>query len=190
MWRRTFLKASSMTAAAFASGLAAPPLFAAPAVARNVSILPVCNAPPPLPIPHFPSRMHAFIWRNWPLVPVERIASVIGASRQNVERTARAMGLDTLPRMTREQQRRSYITIIKRNWHLLPYDQLLALLDWPAEKLAFTLREDDFLFIKLGSHKPKCEPLKWTSPDAETRAREHHIAEIVRETLPKGVHSK
>jgi hypothetical protein len=134
--------------------------------------------------------MHAFIWRNWPLVPVERIASVIGASRQNVERTARAMGLDTLPRMTREQQRRSYITIIKRNWHLLPYDQLLALLDWPAEKLAFTLREDDFLFIKLGSHKPTCEPLKWTSPDAETRAREHHIAEIVRETLPKGVHSK
>ncbi len=63
-----------------------------------------------------------------------------------------------------DQRRRSALTVIRRNWHLLPYDQLLALLGWTARQLAYTLREDDFLFIKLGSVKPPCEPLHLYSP--------------------------
>ena len=39
---------------------------------------------------------------------------------------------------------RGYITLIRRNWHLLPYEQLLELVEMTPEQLAFTLREDDF----------------------------------------------
>ncbi|MBK9139354.1 MAG: hypothetical protein IPM17_11435 [Verrucomicrobia bacterium] len=83
------------------------------------------------------------------------------------------------PRITRDQRRRSYITVIKRNWHLLPYEQLLALLGWSADQLAYTLREDDFLLIKLGNLKPRCEPLRWAKPDATMRQRAQDMARVV-----------
>jgi hypothetical protein len=169
----------------------APRVRAAAKAAAPETVLPVGNAPAPVPLPHFPSRLHAFIWRNWPLVPAERLAKVVGATRGQIEDTARAMGLGRQPLITAEQQRRSYISIIKRNWHLLPYEQLLVLLDWTPEKLAFTLREDDFLFIKLGNHKPKCEPLRWVaSPNKATSVREEEIGRTVRETFGEEVHSK
>ena len=98
------------------------------------------------------------VWRNWSLVPIARLARGVGAKPADLLRLGHAMGLDGPPRITPEQQRRSYITVIRRNWHLLPYAQLLDLLDWTPEQLAYTLREDDFLFIKLGELKPKCAP--------------------------------
>ena len=45
-------------------------------------------------------------------------------------------------------------------WHLLPYAQLLQLLEMDADELAVLLREEDFLDIKL-KDKPVCEPLCW-----------------------------
>ena len=75
---------------------------------------------------------------------------------------------------------RGYITLIRRNWHLLPYDQLLTLLGMTPEELAHTLREDDFLYIKLGRLKPNCEPLRYQEPDEATRQRVGEIKQIVR----------
>src|SRR5687768_11864203 len=109
------------------------------------SDLPSGTAPSPLPTPHFPSRLHAFVWRNWQVVPVERIARVVGAPPGEIERMGRAMGLVGPPEVSADQCRRSHITVIRRNWHLLPYPQLLELLGWTAEELAYALREDDFL---------------------------------------------
>lgn len=91
------------------------------------------------------------------------MARVVGAQSGDIRALGAAMGLGRPPRITREQQRRSYITVIRRNWHLLPYEQLLALLGWSAEELAYTLREDDFLWVKLGSLKPKCAPVRWSA---------------------------
>lgn len=149
--------------------------------------LPAGASPPALPLEHFPSRLHAFVWRNWQLVPLDRLARVVDASPADLERIGHAMGLQGPPPITTGQQQRSYITVIKRNWHLLPYDQLLTLLGWEAEQLAYTLREDDFLFVKLGNLKPACEPLRYQPPDAATRAREEQIAKTVREYFPAGV---
>jgi hypothetical protein len=42
------------------------------------SSLPVGSTPAPVPFPHFPDRLHAFVWRNWSLVPVDRLAKVVG----------------------------------------------------------------------------------------------------------------
>ena len=73
--------------------------------------------------------------------------------------------------------------LIRRNWHLLPYEQLLELLDMTPEQLAFTLREDDFLFSKLGSLKPKCEPLHYAKPDAAAKRRAAEIKQVVAKDL-------
>src|SRR4051794_11668093 len=90
--------------------------------------LPVGLARKPVAVPHFPDRAHAFVWRNWSLVPVERLAKVMGAKPADIERMGRAMGLGDPPHISADLQRRSYLTVIRRNWHLLPYDQLLTLL--------------------------------------------------------------
>jgi hypothetical protein len=156
-------------------------------VGLTAADLPRGSAPKPVPFPHFPDRLHAFVWRNWQLVPARRMAEVVGASAGEIVRLGRSMGLSGPPRITVEQQRRAALTIIKRNWHLLPYEQLLQLLGWTAEEMAFTLREDDFLFVKLGNLKPQCEPLRYRLPDARAQARAREIARILRAEFPAGV---
>jgi len=139
-----------------------------------------------IPVPHFPDKVHAFVWRNWELVPADDMARVIGATPDAVIRMGQAMGLAGPPPITDDQRKRSYITVIRRNWHLLPYDQMLDLLGWTEEELAFTLREDDFLYIKLGSLKPQCQPLKYEEPGAVTLAQERLIAHEVMRAFPNG----
>lgn len=185
--RRIFLKTSAVLGGSLAISTL-PELARGASTGKTTSLtvadLPVGAAPSPVGFPHFPSRLHAFVWRNWSLVPVERMARAVGAKKSDLVRVGRAMGLGTPPRISRDQQARSYLTLIKRNWHLLPYEQLLELLGWDAEQLAYTLREDDFLFIKLGSLKPRCEPLRYEQPDEATLQREREIAEIMREEFP------
>jgi hypothetical protein len=148
--------------------------------------LPIGNAPEPVALPHFPDRYHAYVWRNWSVVPLKRIAEAVGARPEEILKTGRAMGLSDPPRLSADFQRRSALTVIRRNWHLLPYDQLLKLLGWTPEQLAYTLREDDFLYIKLGSHKPRCEPIRYQPPDEKTQRREREIARIVHQEFPQG----
>ena len=191
MKRRHFIQVAGVSAAGLLAGCASIPRRnqvggASPAKAIQ---LPAGSAPAPVPVPHFPTRFHAFVWRNWPLVPSDRLAKVAGCRLRDVQRVARAMGLRVQSRITEEAQRRSHLTVIRRNWHLLPYDQLLVLLGWSPEQLAYTLREDDFLYIKLGSHKPQCEPVRWVPSDASAVAREENLARIVRENFPDGVNS-
>ncbi|MBI2434043.1 MAG: hypothetical protein HYV26_14370 [Candidatus Hydrogenedentes bacterium] len=147
------------------------------------SALPVGSAPAPVDVPHFPDKVHAFVWRNWQLVPAERMAGVLGTGPAEVLQLGEVMGLAPPPAITADQQRRSYITVIRRNWHLLPYEQLLQLLGWTAAEMEFTLQEDDFLYVKLGLLKPKCPPLKFAPPDEAACAREAEIKNIVRQTL-------
>lgn len=143
--------------------------------------LPEGAAPEPLLPQHFPDRLHAFVWRNWNLVPVARMAAVVNADPEQLVSIGKAMGLPDPPHISQEQLDRTYITIIRANWHLLPYDQMTQLLDWTESKLAFTLREDDFLFIKLGRLKPACKPLLYAPPDEAAVKRELEIAAIVKE---------
>jgi len=149
--------------------------------------LPVGNQPAPVPVSHFPDRLHAFVWRNWELVPAERMAEVVGATPEQVAALATAMGLPAQPVIADEQRKRSYITVIRRNWHLLPYAQLTRLLGMTDDDLAFTLREDDFLYYKLGAHKPQCEPIRYAEPDAHARAGEKWIREVVKRHFPGGL---
>ncbi len=154
-----------------------------PAATADGVLLPEGAAPPPVAIPHFPTPAHAFIWRNWQLVPAERLAALLGVQTADVADLGRAMGLDEPPPIPKEIGNRASLTIIRRNWHLLPYDQLLSLLGWTAEQLAFTLQEDDFFFVKVGQLKPKCHALQWPSRTEAVRQREAEIAKTVREAF-------
>ncbi len=141
--------------------------------------LPEGSAPAPIVSRYFPDRVHEFVWRNWNVVEPARLAAILETSVENVHALAKSMGLPPAKTIPPEMKTRGYITLIRRNWHLLPYEQLLKLLDMTPERLAFSLREDDFLWIKLGSLKPKCEPLRYQAPDEAARARAVEIRRVV-----------
>jgi len=152
----------------------------------TVGDLPQGPAPKALELPHFPSAYHAFVWRNWEFVGASKMAEVVGATAGDVLRTGRAMGLQGEPGLPGSLKARAAVSLIRRNWHLLPYEQLLQLLDWTPDELAFALREDDFLFIKLGSLKPTCPPIGYAAPTAAVGQAEKEIAAIVRAEFPEG----
>lgn len=131
--------------------------------------------------PHFPHRQYTFVWRNWSVVDKARLAEVLNTSVANVEDIATSMGLPRTQRIEKEWATpRGYITVVRRNWHILPYEQLLQLLGMSREELKFRLVEDDFLFDKLGKVKPLCDPLHYTEPTDEMRARAREIAKEIK----------
>ncbi|MBQ5622969.1 MAG: hypothetical protein IIU91_03230, partial [Alistipes sp.] len=95
---------------------------------------------------YFPHREYAFVWRNWSVVDKHRLAEVMQTKVETIESLAESMGLPRKQTIEPEwATSRGYITILKRNWHLLPYDQLLQLLGMDRQELKFRLTEDDFL---------------------------------------------
>ncbi len=156
-------------------------------LAMLMNDLPVGPAPQPVSIPHFPDRYHAYVWRNWRLVTPERMATAIGANREQIVETGKAMGLGDPPAITADQKLRSTLTVIRRNWHLLPYDQMLKLLNLTPTQLEYTLQEDDFLYIKLGSLKPKCDPIRYVPASPAVLHREHEIKAEVAAEFPHGI---
>ncbi len=56
---------------------------------------------------------------------------------------------------------------------------MLTLLNWDAEKLDQTLRDDDFLHVKVGGMKPDVPPVKYEPPTLATKNRCAEIKTIV-----------
>ena len=104
-------------------------------------VLPQGAAPPAIVIGHFPDRVHEFVWRNWTLVKPEKLAKILDCTVDQVHELATSMGLPTAAAVSPDMLTRGYVTLIRRNWHLLPYDQLLELVEMSPEQLAFSLRE-------------------------------------------------
>lgn len=131
---------------------------------------------------YFPHRQYAFVWRNWTVVPKDKIAQILSTSVENVEALATSMGLPAEQSVEPEwATTRGYITVLRRNWHILPYEQLTQLLGMSREELKFRLIEDDFLFTKLGKIKPYCQPLSYVEPTVEMKA---HATRIASEVAP------
>ncbi len=126
---------------------------------------------PAIDYAYFPSRLHAFVFRNWTCVPASRLAKTVGASEEQICSIAAQLGLPKQGRIESAWKDKGYITVLRRNWHLLDYPQLLTLLGMSAQELEFKLIADDFLYIKLGSIKPKCGPLVYAEPDSATLAK-------------------
>ncbi len=144
-------------------------------------ILPEGTAPSALVSGHFPDRLHEFVWRNWDAVEPAKLARIVGATPDQITAIAVSMGLPAAAMVPPEMRVRGYITLIRRNWHLLPYEQLLQLVEMTPERLAYLLNEDDFLWVKLGRLKPRCEPLRYKAPDQAAKRRTAEIRRIVRQ---------
>jgi len=112
-----------------------------------------------LVLEHFPSRFHAAVFRLWETVSAERIAKAIGVTVDDIKKAAEDMGLPE-QKYTEKWAKRGYLTTIRNAWHILPYNQLLKLLDWTEEELASVLKDDDFFGVKLGDFKSYCEEVK------------------------------
>jgi len=54
------------------------------AVCRGAEALPPGPTPPALGFRHFPDRLHAFVWRNWEMTSLERMAEVLNTTAQSV----------------------------------------------------------------------------------------------------------
>ncbi|MEO7653398.1 MAG: hypothetical protein ABIZ80_23310 [Bryobacteraceae bacterium] len=140
------------------------------------------SSPLPIDEPHFPNRLYQFVWRNWELANLDRMASVVRTTPKRIDEIGRSVGLPEKPRLSSDQLRRIYITVIRQNWHLLPNEQIIALLGWTPERLEFTLQEDDFLAHKLGP-KPDCRPVVFSKPTAAEARRASEIRSIVASTV-------
>lgn len=134
-----------------------------------------------LSLPHFPSRFHAAVFRLWETVAAERIAEALEIPTDVVLKAAEDMGLPA-QKYIEKWTERGYITTIRNAWQILPYGQLLKLLGWSDEQLAITLKDEDFLDIKLGSfqpYKPYCEPVRVEELSGEQEAQLAKIKEIM-----------
>ena len=145
-------------------------------------ILPKVNEEKVLNYNHFPTRFHAAVFRLWETVWAERMAVAFETTEENIIKAAEDMGLPPQKFIDRWEER-GYITTIRNAWHLLPYEQLLKILDWSEEKLAITLKDDDFLQVKLGGmgancFKPYCEPIHYVEPDDVQKKRLAEIKKI------------
>lgn len=134
-------------------------------------------------LPHFSHPCLAVIWRNWNRVPVERLARVLQAPQEELKEAAGLMGLDD-GGCDRRWLSRGYLTLIRSNWHLLTYEGLTELLGVSREKLDFILKEDDFMWVKLGRQKPEVEPPLWKNLPEGWRKQAKGIGQSVR-ALPQ-----
>ena len=67
----------------------------------------VCGAEDRPDLNHFPSQLHAVIFRNWDIVPVERLARVIGTDERTLRKAGKDMGLPAPEHISPEMQRRN-----------------------------------------------------------------------------------
>lgn len=151
-------------------------MLAAVAVAAE---LPRQSDRAPVPTPHFPDALHAVVWRNWQLVEPARLAKVLGTDAAKVQDIAVSMGLPRYTVVPAQMKERGYITLVRRNWHLLPLEQIMQLLDVSAAEMAVKFREDDALSWKLGFVRPKCPPVIYHEPNAAARQRAAEIKQLV-----------
>lgn len=120
---------------------------------------------------YFPSRLHAVIFRNWDIVPHERLASVLQTDVTTIRQAGATMGLKPPAPLTPEEIHRNVEITLRRNWWLLTRPQIEAMLDMSAREVDEFLSKEAFLPALLASQPDDLTPLKYEAPDSATRAR-------------------
>ena len=131
-----------------------------------------------MPDLNFPTVWQAVIFRNYGIVSNRKIAETIECDEQTVETEALRLGLEKTE-YDEKWARSGYITIIRNNWFLLPYEQLMKILDFTEEKLEFCLKEEDFLSAKLGK-KPQVSKVVYEPLNKEQITQTEELASVVK----------
>ena len=151
-----------------------------------MSILPEVSNIRAIEYEYFPTRWQAVVWRNWGYVPVERIAEALDTSCEKIREAADVLGLNPDEPVNEAWGKRGFLTTIRENWHLCTYEQILILLNISDEELAFILKEDDFMWIKLGSLKPMVDAPKYAALTDVELQQTRQIAELLKDRFPAG----
>ena len=128
----------------------------------------------------FPDALSAFVFKNWSLVDAETLAKTVGAAVEDIKRIASEMGLAREVEVSPEWKKSGYVTVLRRNWHLLPYSQILSVTGLSRRELRHSLLNDDFLYSKLGNPKPLAAKIVY-SKELEESGRAARLA--LRKTL-------
>lgn len=130
---------------------------------------------------HFPTKWQGVVFHSYAWVPSSNIAAAIGCEEETVERAAADLGLpheNFGPKLLKK----SYQTVLRANYHLLPRPQLLTLLGLTEERFNKLWYEEDFLNIKLNVSGAS-EPVLYTPLTEEQIKQTEHIAELVRKNI-------
>lgn len=128
---------------------------------------------------NMPTRWQTVIFRNYRMISADVIAAVLECTAEDVEREAARMGLRT-GEYNPEWMEKGFVTVIRNNWYLLPYDQLMTLLDYTEDHLAFVLEKEDFLSYKLGyGKKPECARVTYSPLTDEEIAETERVAKTI-----------
>lgn len=132
---------------------------------------------------YFPTVWQNVIWRNWGYIPVNRIAAALETSCANIYCAVKQMGLNENEPLNPMWKKRGYLTTIRDNWHICTYEQIMTLLNISADELAFILKEDDFMWVKLGNEKPQVEKTVYAPLTEEQLSRTREIASLCKEAF-------
>ncbi len=132
---------------------------------------------------HFPADYQAIIWRNWGMITPETIARVLNATLPQITEAAVLLGLKPNPAINPAWKTRGYLTVIRNNWHLLTFEQLLELTELTEAELAFILKEDDFMWHKMGQFKPFVEPPRYRKLTADEKRQTEKAVQYLYEQL-------
>ncbi len=132
---------------------------------------------------YFPSRLHAAIFRNWDIVPHERLAHVLGSDVSTIEKAGKELGLTKAKPTTLEEMHRNTELILRRNWPLFPRQQIEKLLDFTPTQFDDFLSKEIFLRALLASPPPGLTALKYEPPTSQTKTRVKWFGDHVRQHL-------
>ncbi|MGI8965855.1 MAG: hypothetical protein ACR2H1_07165, partial [Limisphaerales bacterium] len=120
---------------------------------------------------YFPSPLHAAIFRNWDIVPLERVAAVLGTDLATLRNAGKTLGLSWPKPLSTEEIRRNVEIVLRRNWALLPRSQIEFLLDYSPKELDEFLSKEIFLRALLANPPADLTLLKYEKPNQQTEAR-------------------
>ena len=145
---------------------------------------PSATVPQPAGSPHFPRPSRPSCGATGDSCPGACWRRA-GRPASDVLRLARGIGFPLPPRVTTAAWlARGYCTLIRNNWHLLPYDSSCApRLD--GRQIDFVLREDDFLLVKLGTHRPAAAPVRYAPLTPEQQRQTARLRADVEPHFPR-----
>ena len=152
----------------------------------KISDLETADSPKALEFPHFPARWQAVVWRNWGLIPAERLAQVLKTTPENLRAAAAELGLNPDEPVQEKWCSHSYLSVLRCNWHLLSIAQLLELLDWSGNCLLQVLNEEDFFWSKVGRLKPATGNVCYSELSPEQKQQTAEIRAVMKQFFSIG----
>ena len=125
-----------------------------------------------------PTKWQTVILRNYGLVKIDNLAKTLRCSKKRIEIEAKRLGIANI-KYNNLWRDKSYLTIIRNNWNLLNYEQLLILLGMREEELSYNLDNNDFLGVKLGNFKPNLEAIYYVKLNQEEIKETNKIRRII-----------